>query len=58
MPPEEDAKELDLEGALVENPTHEPQQKAPPGDEDGDNEDGRWTVIGDWERQRLGDDNN
>ena len=28
--PEKDSKEFDLEGALVENPAHEPQQKAPP----------------------------
>ena len=30
LAPEEDAKEFDLEAGLVENPAHEPQQKAPP----------------------------
>ena len=29
LAPEEDAKKFDLEAGLVENPAHEPQQKAP-----------------------------
>ena len=48
MPPEEDTKEFDLEGALVQNPAHEPQKKAPPAKK-------AQLVIG--KRQQLGDSN-
>ena len=43
--PEEDTKELDLEGALVENPAHEPQQKTPPGVT-------KKKPTGDWEKAK------